>query len=85
MDNDDQPSAEVIKLLQAGRKIDAIKQVRAEKGLDLKEAKDIVDKIVADNPQLYAKSNQDSNSGRFIVYALVIMAILLTYEFVSSG
>lgn len=40
-----QPSAEVMRLIGAGQKIAAIKQVRQETGLGLKEAKDYVERI----------------------------------------
>ena len=41
---------EVMTLIRAGNKIDAIKAVRTATGLDLKEAKEIVDKLAASPP-----------------------------------
>jgi len=43
MDSDLELSAQVLNAIHAGRKIDAIKLLRKERGLGLKEAKDIVD------------------------------------------
>jgi hypothetical protein len=45
-------SPETLEALRAGRTIDAIKQVREETGLGLKEAKELVDIHLATNPDL---------------------------------
>lgn len=43
---------EALAALQTGNKIEAIKVVRAARGLDLKGAKDLVDRYVAGQPGL---------------------------------
>ncbi len=43
---------EALAALQTGNKIEAIKVVRAARGLDLKDAKDLVDRYVAGQPGL---------------------------------
>ena len=47
-------SAAAIAALRQGNKIEAIKLVRREKGLELKEAKDLVDTYVRSDPDLQA-------------------------------
>ncbi len=46
--------AQAIAALRQGNKIEAIKIVRAERGLGLKEAKDAVDAYAGQDPQLKA-------------------------------
>ena len=47
-------SGAAIAALRQGNKIEAIKLVRREKGLELKEAKDLVDTYVRSDPDLQA-------------------------------
>ena len=77
--SDDELSTEVQNLLAAGRKIDAIKQVRAEQGLDLKEAKELVEAYVARHPDRIPEAPPASSGGRFLLWAAILMAIVLTY------
>ena len=51
--------------LQQGNKIEAIKIVRTERALGLKESKDVVDEYVRSNPQLeQALSESSAEAGR---------------------
>ncbi len=43
-------SAQVIEAIEADRKIEAIKLLRAERNIDLKTAKELVDAYLAENP-----------------------------------
>jgi hypothetical protein len=65
--------------LTLGNKIEAIKILRAERGLGLKEAKDLVDHYVAGQPALGAQMAQaQSESLRSGLFWLAVLAILAT-------
>lgn len=53
-------SKEAIECIEKGNKIAAIKTVRGDLGLDLKDAKELVDNYCADHPEL------SSSSGSFL-------------------
>ena len=77
-----EPSADVQNLLAAGRKIDAIKLVRAEQNLGLKEAKELVEDYLAQHPERFPEVQRDASSGtRFVLYATILIAIVLTYRY----
>lgn len=42
-------SPDVMRAIESGRKIEAIKLLRAERGIDLKEAKTIIDQEIVDH------------------------------------
>ena len=81
---ENQLSASVMEAIRSGRKIDAIKQLRKERGLGLKESKHIVDREMAayraSNPHL-AQENQSSH----FPMILVIVAIGLALYFYLTG
>jgi len=81
---ENQLSASVMEAIRSGRKIDAIKQLREERGLGLKESKHIVDREMAayraSNPHL-AQENQSSS----VPTILVIVAIGLALYFYLTG
>lgn len=53
----------VVAALQRGNKIEAIKRLREDWGIDLKEAKDQVDRFVAADPVLRRKIRSTTVSG----------------------
>src|SRR5579863_1103862 len=57
-------SDEILRLLQAGRKIEAIKLYRTQTGAGLKEAKDAVDRMEAD--QIYGSTSYQSMTSQSI-------------------
>lgn len=79
-----QLSASVAEAIRSGRKIDAIKQLREERGIGLKEAKHIIDREIAalraSNPN-YALENQSSPWPKI----LVVVAIGLALYFYLKG
>ncbi len=81
---EDEPSTEVQNLLSAGRKIDAIKLVREEQNIGLKEAKEWVDDYVARHPERFPKP-EASSGGRFLMWAAILIAIVLTYQNFFAG
>ena len=75
--NTPEPSAVAIAHLHRGNKIAAIKQVRMEQGVDLVDAKALVDRYVALHPDLQggmAKA-QKGTVGQFL-FGLAITAVL---------
>ena len=56
-------SAEVINALNEGRKIEAIKLLRLEKNMGLKEAKEAVELFIESDPVIKEKIRQNSNGG----------------------
>jgi hypothetical protein len=75
-------SPDVMQAIEAGRKIDAIKLLRAERGIDLKEAKDVIDQAVATyreaNPEYEERS---SSGGLSSIIGFVVLAAILYYVF----
>ena len=72
------PSEAVMQAVRSGQKVKAIKLLRQEAGLGLKEAKDIIDREVADyrreNP--HAPLTEDSTPwGKIILVVIVIVAL----------
>jgi ribosomal protein L7/L12 len=68
----------------SGRKIEAIKILRGETGLGLKEAKDIVDAL--DNNQVPgaiagAEMQEEGGASGFIKMVAVIIALVIAYSF----
>ena len=69
----------VIDQLLQGRKIEAIKTLREEEGIGLKEAKEVIDelqKTMADNPEMKEKMKSAKGCGA----ALLLMGILSLFS-----
>ncbi len=75
-------SPDVMRAIESGRKIEAIILLRAERGIDLKEAKTIIDQEVVDhraaNPDFEERSRAGSLSP---VIAFVVLAAILYFVF----
>lgn len=75
-------SSEIIRAIESGRKIDAIKLLRAERGINLKAAKTIIDREVAAhrqaNPQYQERT---SSSGLSAIIAFVVLVAILYFIF----
>ena len=72
-----QLSAAAIAALQNGNKIEAIKIVRQEWGVDLKDAKDAVEAYVKTQPALAATMQEASaGSQRGCITWLIVLALL---------
>ena len=67
-------SADVLAAIRANRKIKAIKLLREERDLDLKDAKHLVDNYIARNPP---DSPDRSGQGKFR-FAPLVLAIMVT-------
>lgn len=73
-------SPAVIQALEAGRIIDAIKLVRQETGLGLKDAKDLVDAHLAANPNL-RRAGTPASAGQKTLGFLIVAALALALGF----
>ena len=82
-----QYSDAVLQAVQAGRKVDAIKLLREERGLGLKEAKHEIDRLArtlgpgdAGMPELA----EEGGSGAVIKIVILIVVVLAIYQFFFS-
>ena len=69
---------DVIAELNNGRKIEAIKKLRASQNLGLKEAKELVDNYVSLHPELDITVQRSGGSG-FVVLIILAAAAYLFY------
>ena len=80
------PSENVMQAVRSGRKIAAIKLLREETGLGLKEAKEVIDREIADynraNPHAPIVQESSGCSGIVVVVILIALAV---YWYVSNG
>lgn len=73
-----QPLPETVKqAIHDGRKVDAIKQLRAEWKIGLKEAKEEVDHYVFNNPSLFPQAMPSAGvgAGKIIIVIMIIAAV----------
>lgn len=88
--NEKQPSlpAAAIAALEKGSKIEAIKIVRMERGIGLKEAKDAVEDYLETSPDLQRRMNAaslEAAKGGMGWIFLIAVAVLLAYYFYSGS
>ncbi len=76
---------DVIAELEAGRKIEAIKLLRAHEGVDLKQARELVDAYMKQHPGVPAHQipQTDSGIGRIIILIIGVGAIYAIYKYFS--
>ena len=76
---------DVLAAIGANRKIDAIKLLREQRKLGLKEAKEIVDAYMSGNPAPVVSQGPrtDSGLGRLLLVALVAGIFYAAYRFFS--
>ena len=79
-------SAEVISALHRGNKIEAIKLLREEQGIGLKEAKDAVDAYVRTQPDLAAifAAAQSRTSRSVLLWLLILIGGAILFYIFSS-
>jgi ribosomal protein L7/L12 len=77
--------ADVIAELEANRKITAIKLLRADRGMDLKKAKELVDAYIAQHPasSTHPVPKSDSGIGRIVILAIGVGVIYGIYKYFS--
>lgn len=72
---------QLIELLQAGRKIDAIKLFRERTGADLKQAKDAVEQIAAAGGITAASGSTKSDGAGCLHILLLVAALIVEFYF----
>lgn len=74
---------DVIAELKANRKVNAIKLLRTHQGIDLKEAKDLVDVYVEQHPTIadHQPPGSDSGIGRIVVLIIGVCVIFGIYKY----
>ena len=76
-------SSEVIEAIKKGRKIEAIKLLREEENIDLKQAHDRVNQYILDNPEVREHYSHAGNTGCLRWFAF-IACLGLIYFIVST-
>ena len=74
-------SANAIAALEAGKKIEAIKIVRQEQGIGLKEAKELVESYTAERPELAEKS---SGNVSVLTMAAMVIVVFCVYKYFAG-
>lgn len=77
--------AEVVASIHAGRKIDAIKQLRAGRNIGLKEAKAIVDTYIETHPglEMTRGPRTETGLGRLVLVGVVMAVLYILYRNLS--
>jgi ribosomal protein L7/L12 len=83
--NDELP-AEVALALQRGNKIEAIKLLRLARRIDLKDAKQIIDGAIGQDPRLHGIRADAADGRRRYVLVLIALALLaFLYHYLTQG
>ena len=77
----EEPSKEVISLLRDGQKIKAIKLIRQQNDMGLKEAKELVENYILKHPERFPNPPEASSSPRYLIWVCVAIAVLLIFQF----
>ena len=78
-------SDDVIAAVDAGRKIEAIKMLREQAGLDLTDAKHVADHLLRERPGAAPAMAEEGGAGSMIRMVIVIGIILAAYFYFSAG
>lgn len=83
MDEDSNLPADVLEAVHANRKIDAIKRLRNQRGIDLKEAKGIIDADIAEYSQLFKRRQprEESAIGGIVVVGIIVAVIYIANRY----
>lgn len=78
---------EAINALQKGSKIEAIRFIREENKMGLKDAKDFVEQYIRDNPsiqsQLAARQRESLQGFRWLIISILVIGLTYYYLFVN--
>ena len=76
--------AEVVAAIRANRKIEAIKLLRAERGVGLKEAKEAVEAYAAGLPPGHGLQLREEGTGGRLVWIILLCAVAFAvYQFIA--
>ena len=83
--NDELP-AEVVLALQRGNKIEAIKLLRLARRIDLKDAKQVIDGVIAQNPHLDRRRTDVADGrGRYLLVLVALALLVFLYHYLTRG
>ena len=85
MENEPDLPSDVVAAIAANRKVEAIRRLREQTGVDLAEAKRLVDLYAAKNPTLLSGSElKDEGSGaRLLVAIAIVVGIYLAWRYLG--
>ena len=69
----------VLAALHQGNKIEAIKIIRAQRGIGLKDAKDVVDAYIRENPALKERMKERKSSAPPVILFVILAAVLIWF------
>ena len=79
MNTESELPEDVLVAIKANRKIEAIKLLREHQNIDLKDAKDIVDAYISNNPYLNVHQNRQSDTGvGRLIFIVIVIGVLYT-------
>ena len=82
----DELPAEVALALQRGNKIEAIKLLRLARRIDLKDAKQIIDGVIAQDPRLQSRRvNGADGRGRYVLLLIALALLAFLYSYLARG
>ena len=78
-------SEKALEFLREGKKIDAIKVVREETGLGLKDSKELVEKVLEENSEVNQLYSAQSRAGvkKFLFIVSFMVLIYLIYQLIK--
>ena len=80
MNKNEELDVDVIDAIQSGQKIQAIKLLRERRNIGLKEAKEVVDSYIVQNPDIQITYKENANKFPIIFIVFVIIAIALYFS-----
>jgi len=84
-DQEPRYSDAVLQAVDSGRTIEAIKRLREETGLGLKEAKDAVDSLARERRPAGASMPEQGGAIAIVKILLVVAVLYLVYRFFVAG
>jgi hypothetical protein len=81
----DELPPDVVDALRRGRKVDAIKLVRERQGLDLKDAKALVERFVGTNRAELGLAGPSEGAGAGWIVTLVVLVAILYALYTYAG
>ncbi len=87
LSHSDELPTEVALALQRGRKLEAIKLLRLARRIDLKDAKQVIDGVIAQDSQVYRRrADAGDGRGRYVLLLIGALGLLaFLYHYLTQG
>ena len=83
--NDELP-ADVALALHRGNKIEAIKLLRLARRIGLKDAKEVIDGVIAQDPHLRSRRTDAADGrGRYVLLLIALALLVLLYHYLAQS